>query len=200
MLPQGCHICRFHMPDNKITKPRTIEDIRKSIQSAGTGFNSENILKLADKELEGFNGPKEMGPETNAYKAMTLFEFDQGLLMLSAIPDRFRVFALEHLKNLKKEYDCKTSSEKSLAEIAALNFIRVLVSQFKINDYLDKCSVTDIGVGYLNVMSRELDRAERHYLTSLQALRMLKLPLLRLNIRTNTAVVGQNQVVQVKNP
>lgn len=51
------------MPDNKITKPRTIEDIRKSIQSAGTGFNSENILKLADKELEGFNGPKEMGPK-----------------------------------------------------------------------------------------------------------------------------------------
>lgn len=187
------------MSNNKITKPKTIEEISKSIQCAGTGFNSEHILKLADKELEGLKEPKEMGPETNSYKAMTLFELDKGLLMLSAIPDRFRVFALEFLKNLQKEYECKTPSEKSLAEVAVLNFIRVLVSQFKINDYLDKCSVTSIGVGYLNVMSKELDRAERHYLTSLQALRMLKTPLLTMNIKTNTAVLGQNQMVQVNN-
>ena len=142
------------MPDNKITKPRTIEDISKSIQSAGTGFNAEHILKLADKELKGLKEPKEMGPDTNAYKALTLFEFDKGLLMLSAIPDRFRVFALELLKNLQKEYDCKSPSEKSLVEIVALNFTRVLVTQFKINSYLDRDSLTDIGVGYLNVMSK----------------------------------------------
>ena len=46
------------------------------------------------------------------------------------------------------------------------------------------------------VMGKELDRANRHYLTAIQTLRMLKQPPMQLNIRANTAVVGQNQIVQ----
>ena len=71
---------------NKVIKPRTIKDIRTSLKGSGTGFNSEHILRLADKELESVKGPKEFDPDTNAYKALTIFEFEKGLLMLSVIP------------------------------------------------------------------------------------------------------------------
>jgi len=58
---------------------------------------------------------------------------------------------------------------------------------------------TRYDVQYLAVLSKELDRAERHYLASLQALKMLKSPSFEVNIKTNTAVVGQNQIVQANN-
>lgn len=187
------------MPDNKITKTKTIGEIRNQILQSGTGFDARYILELADEETKDLKGKKEFAPDTNYYKAMTLFEFDKGILMISAIPDRYRVFALEFSKNLQREYDCQTPSEKSLAEVVALNFVRVLEIQNKINSYLSRESVSDIGIGYLNVMSKELDRAERHYLVSLQTLKMLKMPPLAVNIKTQTAVVGQNQLVQANN-
>jgi len=184
------------MPKNKLAKPRTIEEIRKSIRDSGTKFDSKHILKLADKELSGLKGPKEFGPDTNLYKATTLLEFDKGFLMMSVVPERYRVFALEFSKNLQSEYQCKTQSEKSIAEVTSLNYVRVLEIQDRINSYLGKGSVSDTGVKFLSVMSKELDRAERHYLSSLQLLRMLKMPPLQMNIKTNTAVVGHNQIVQ----
>lgn len=187
------------MPDNKITKTKSIEEIRKSLGESCTGFDSKYILRLADEEIKDLKEQKEFSLDSNYYKAMTLFEFDKGILLLNAIPELHRVFAIEFSKNLQREYNCKTPSEKSLAEIVALNFVRVLGAQSKINSYLSKDSVTDMGIGYLNVMSKELDRAERHYLASLQALKTIKSHSFEVNIKTNTAVVGQNQIVQANN-
>jgi len=58
-------------------------------------------------------------------------------------------------------------------------------------------TINDNGYKYLKIMSLELDRANRHYLASLQTLRSIKQPPMQLNIKTNTAVVGTNQMVQV---
>ena len=57
--------------------------------------------------------------------------------------------------------------------MTSLNYVRVLEIQDRINSYLGKGSVDDIGIKFLSVMSKELDRAERHYISSLQLLRML---------------------------
>jgi len=187
------------MPNNKVAKIKSIEEIRKSVSNSIIGFDSNYILKLADEETKGLKGPKEFAPETNYYKAMTLFEFDKGVLLASSMPEKFRVFALEFSRNIQTEYNCTTQSEKSMAEVIALNYVRVLSVQDRVNSYLSMGSITDMGIRYLAVLSKELDRAERHYLTSLQALNMLKSPALEVNIRTQTAVVGQNQIVQSNN-
>jgi len=187
------------MPDNKITKSKTLEEIKAIVSELGTGFDARYVLGKVEEERKSLDVPKDVTSDSFLYKAMTLFEFDKGILMLNAIPELHRTFVLEFSKNLQVEYDCKTPSEKSLAEVVALNFVRVLGAQSKMNSYLSRDSVTDIGVGYLNVISKELDRAERHYLTSLEALRTLHSPSFNVNIKTNTAVVGQNQAVQIKN-
>lgn len=187
------------MQNNKIIKTKSVEEIRKSISGSGTGFDAGYILKLAHEEAKGAKGKNEFTPDTNLYKALTLFEFDKGILLASSIPERFRVFAVELSKNLQTEYSCVTVSEKSMAEVIALNYVRVLTIQDRVNSYLGLSSITDMGVRYLAVLSKELDRAERHYLTSIQALKMLKTPPLEVNIKTQTAVVGQNQLVQTNN-
>jgi hypothetical protein len=186
------------MSDNKLVKVKSVEEIRRSVSKSGTGFDAWYIFQQADKEMKGFKGPKEIDSDTAYYKAVTLCEFDKGILLLNSVPNLYQVFTLDFSKNLQTEYGCATPSEKSLAEIVALNFVRTLEVQRRLKNV-----ISDVGtkedVRYLAVLSKELDRAQRHYLTSLQALKMLKAPLLAVNIKTQTAVVGQNQIVQTNN-
>lgn len=187
------------MPDSQVVPQRSIEEIRKAIGNCcHLSFDPEFVLKQADEEARKQNGT-EVALESNLYKAMTILELEKGILLASALPEQFRTFALEFNKNLQKEYDCRTPSEKSLAEVTGLNFVRTLVVQEKINSYLSLGSITEIGIKYLAILSKELDRAERHYLTSLQALRAFRMPPLEVNIKTQTAVVCQNQIVQSNN-
>jgi len=182
-----------------IVKTKSLDEIKDSIKNSDTGFDARYILRQANKEIEELKEPKMFTSDTNYYKAMTLFEFDKGVLLLNSIPELHKVFALEFSKNLQNEYKCISPSEKSLAELITLNFVRTLAVQSKIQNLFGNNGLSKLDIQYLAILSKELDRAERHYLTSLQALRMLKMPLLTVNIKTQTAIVGQNQIVQANN-
>ncbi len=192
-------------PDNKkITKQednstRSIDEIKEFINRVAIGDDPRAILDKAQRELDNPKSGQELTVNSSLYKALTIFEFDKGILMTSAIPEKYRSFCIDFSRNLQKEYQCETPSEKATAELVAVNFIRTLEIQNKINSYLAQGNITDMGVKYLAVLSKELDRANRHYLNSLQTLKMIKLPALEVNIRTQTAVVGQNQIVQANN-
>lgn len=189
------------MQKNKIVKAKTTEEIKNDFKHSSTGYDSGYILKKANEErlAKKNDGTFSVTHDTYYYKAMTLLEFDHGVLLTNSVPDLHGVFALELFKNIQKEYDCQTPTEKSLAEVVTLNFIRILETQRQIK-HTESNVKTRYDILYIEILSKELDRAERHYLTSLQALRMIKMPQLEVNIRTQTAIVGQNQVVQVKNP
>lgn len=188
------------MTKNKITKTKTTDEVREIIKKSGLGYEADYVLNQVQRELDTLRKDKyEAGPDTFLYKSMTLFEFDKGPLLCTSVPARFSVFALEFSRKLQEEYKCETPSEKSLGEITSLNFIRTLWIQDRLRAYLEIGSITDIGVKYLDVLSKELDRAERHYQGSLQALRTLRNPSFEVNIKANNAVVGQNQAVQIKN-
>jgi hypothetical protein len=177
------------------------DEIRNRIRELQTNYDPERILIEANKEFD--ESPvknQNTDPENSkdrAFKALTLHEFHHGVLLATVVPEQYRSFGIEFSRQLQKEHDCQTPSEKSLAEVTALNYIRILESQRKINNYMQMGTITDNGAKFLKIMSQELDRAHRHYLTSLQTLKSIKQPPMQLNIRTNTTVVGQNQMVQV---
>lgn len=187
------------MQKNKIEKSKTTEEIQKVFESLDTGYNKGYILREANKELEKLKQSEKFTilPDSAYYKAMTMLEFNHNVLLTNAVPDLHSSFAIEFFKNLVAEYDCKTPSEKSLAEVVTLNFIRILEVQRKIKDNQKKVQ-TRYDIQYIAILSKELDRAERHYLTSLEVLRTIHNPILNMSIKTNSAVIGQNQVVQVK--
>ena len=58
----------------------------------------------------------------------------------------------------------------------------------------EHCSL--ISNGFYKVASQELDRANRHYLASIQTLKAMKQSPMQDNIKTDTAIIGQNQLVQ----
>ena len=174
-------------------------DIKEFISGCAIGDDPIAVLKQAQHDLDNIEDKQNMTAKSSLYKVLTLYEFDKGILATSAIPEKYRTFCIDFSRNLQKEYKCESSSEKATAELVAVNFIRTLEIQNKINSYLGLGNITDMGVKYLAVLSKELDRANRHYLNTLQTLKMIKLPTLEVNIRTQTAVVGQNQIVQSNN-
>lgn len=174
-------------------------DIQEFISGCAIGDDPIAILRQAQHDLDNSPEAQDMTTKSSLYKALTLFEFDKGILMTSAVPEKYRSFSIELSRSLQKEYQCETASEKATAELVALSFIRTLEIQNKINSYLGRGEITDMGVRYLAVLSKELDRANRHYLSSLQTLKMIKQPAIEVNIKTQTAVVGQNQIVQSSN-
>ena len=185
-----------------VEKPKTAVrkvDVKEFIKSCAVGDDPIAILQKTQDELDSSGKIQDMTTSSSLYKVLTLFEFDKGLLASAAIPEKYRSFCIDFNRNLQKEYQCETPSEKATAELVAVNFIRTLEIQNKINSYLGLGNITDMGVKYLAVLSKELDRANRHYLNTLQTLKMIKLPALEVNIKTQTAIVGQNQIVQSNN-
>ncbi len=185
--------------NREIIKKLSSDEIKKEMKYVVSGLDATNLLKQAYEDTAGFKKIQKFDRESSIYQAMTLYEFDKGMLMCDSLPEKYRVFALEFSKNLQIELKCEKKHEQSLAEICAINFVRVVEVENRISSYLGIGSITDMGVRYLAVLSKELDRAQRHYLTALQTLRMLKTPSLEINIKTQTAVIGQNQIVQTNN-
>ena len=185
------------MDDKTVTPVKTVEEIRKGLAALTTSYDSNEVARRADKEIrEQKDGNWTGGPETTVFKAMTLNEFENGPLLITALAEQFRTFAIDLLRKLQTEYRCQTPSECALAELASLNFVRTLDVQQKMTSYFNKGSFSADGVKYLNLLSVELDRANRHFLTTINSLKMMHQPTFNFNLNTQTAVIGQNQVVQ----
>ena len=132
---------------------------------------------------------------------------------------------LSQFDQLVQEYHCQTPSELNLANIASINYIHYLNIQRQIADceshlgalyyaHDRRCQPSDGFRPYnsnngcrrsqfellrFGVLSKEADRVYQRYLNALNMIiRMKQLPL-QINIKTQTAIFGQNQVVQNNN-
>lgn len=191
-------------PEGKaVVKHLSDEELKERIRKFHPVDDPRTILKETRVEIEDIIGNKKEGwqctPESKFFKVLTLFEFDNNILLAESVLKMYRTFLMNFYRDLRSEYKCETPSEKAVAELVAMNFVRVLAAQFKSAYLLDEGRYTDLSVSYLAALSKESDRAQRQYLSSLQTLKMIKQPALEVNIRTQTAVVGQNQVVQTRN-
>lgn len=182
-----------------LTPAKTLGEIKDRISEFRSGYDPRNALEKADKELGNNNGEQSTMPDSFTFKALTLYEFDNGILLTSVVSEQYKTLAIDMSRNLQKEFSCQSSAEKALAEIVTVNYVRTLDIQRRINSYLEKGSVTDTGVRFLDVMSKELDRANRHYIQAVEALKAFKQPPVNVKINANTAVVGQNQLIQAVN-
>lgn len=178
-------------PDNQL---QTIDQNREIIKGLKLLYDPDTILEKGAKETA--TGKFQIEPDSNVFKALTLLEFDNGVLMTTVLSDQYKTLAIDMSRQLQVEYDCKTVSEKATAELVAINYCRTLEIQRRVNNLLDKNGLSRIDLEFLSIMSKELDRANRHYLSAVQTLKLLRLPQLQLNIKTDTTIVGNNQLIQ----
>lgn len=182
-----------------IEKSKTDEKIKQLRTNFKTESDPETVLKDLSTMYGSYdrNDSESLDKVTDLlFDTFTLSEFDNGLLMSIIISKHYRTFAIEMLRQLQKEYNCVTFSEKATAELATINYVRTLELQAGISSSLNKGITTELGTKFLTVIGKELDRASRHYLTAIQILRLMKQPPMQVKITTDTAIVGQNQVIQ----
>lgn len=104
-----------------------------------------------------------------------------------------RTLIIEFANQLVSEYGCTTASEKSLVHVVAGAYGRVLEYSKLFNNCQRVDYLSHVKNEYYSMLSKELDRAERHYLAAMNTLIQMKKPVMNVKINANTAFVGQNQ-------
>ena len=114
-----------------------------------------------------------------------------------AVSDTYKDFVTDFALDLAVEYDCKTPSERALAQLAAIAYTKVFdySDQFKGVKSL-KTTSHELN-GYYSLLGKEIDRSNRHFLSYLMALRQTKEPKLKINVTAQTAFVAENQQVNI---
>ena len=199
------------------------DDTKKYFSTYKSEDDPESILKeVADNLDKRVNIGMSM-VLTSDCKAASLFEFDNGILMTDAIPDKYRTIAIELSRRLQTEYNCKTVGEKALTELAAMNYVRYLDMNERIlsslttiksqsyrhdsclkaddplyagNPSRTACQRTALELKLLTILTRSIDQAGKAYLSALHSLNFFRQPALKINIKTQNNIVGQNQFVQ----
>ena len=173
---------------------QTTEQNLELLKKLKLGYDPDLILERGVRESVA--GDLKIEPGGNVFKALSLLEFDNGMLMTTALSEQYKTLAIYLSRQLQIEYDCKATSEKATAELVAINYCRTLEIQRRVNNLLDKDGLSRIDLEFLSILSKELDRANRHYLSAIQTLKIIKQPQLQLNIKTDTAILGNNQLIQ----
>ena len=99
----------------------------------------------------------------------------------------------EYAEDLIKEYDCKSISERSLCEVVALSYFSIMKTSREMNKHYNGTYYSNERTNMLNVLSKDLEKQNRMYLTSLQTLRTLKSPFWWMRINAKNAFIGENQ-------
>jgi hypothetical protein len=181
----------------------------------------ELVLKEAGRLLDKTR-PEEALPNMVVYKAQTLLEFENGTLMTETLPDELRTLAIDMLRKLIQEYNCQTIGEKATAELATINYMRTLDLQRQLHRSMEvhdglfyshkpnpkdsfygelsnrclACERSNLELKNRNLLSKELERANKNFLFAINTLRIMRQGPLQINIKTNSANIAQNQMVQ----
>ena len=124
------------------------------------------------------------------------FSSETGFMLMKSVGEEYRSLALQMKRDLQEEFDCKTVSERMLVDLMVNSYIKKL-------RYSDKMEHNQKYIGhkydsYRNYLSKEIDRSYRQFTSSLEILRFLRQPAIKVSIKTNNAFVGENQQFNTK--
>lgn len=181
--------------ETKPAKKFSSDEVKKlALDGALSYFGmTEKIRKLGNETLPGnFAGKisdKQVNEEMDAVsKSLSL---ETGHVMLESVNDNYHSLAFQMKQDFHKEFECKTASEKALADLAVSSYISKLHYSKLLR--LNQTSSGSDHNGYRNFASKEIDRAHRQFISTVETLKALKQPALRVNVKTNNAFIGENQ-------
>src|SRR3989339_739293 len=163
------------MTNNKTTKkeivPYTDEQTKKFIMSASFEYV-----------------PKTM-------KVMRVYGFETHVPLAESVPEGVRTVAIELSNQLQKEYNCQTPSEFALVEVIANSYARVLDYSRAFNSCQKIEYLSSEKNGYYTMISKEVDKANRQFISALTTLKHIKSPGFDITVKAKTAFVSQNQQI-----
>lgn len=172
--------------------------MRKGLREARPiGCDPDNVIEDFVKALNNNKSEKnkktleELNRAWNA--ALPVVSLDTHYELANSVGERIMPLVIEFARELIVEYDCKTVSEKALAEVVVSAYARILECSKSMQDIALVKYPTNSLNGLYEIISKELDRANRHFITSLATLRQIKSPTMEIKVRAHTAIIGNNQ-------
>ncbi|MEO5646177.1 MAG: hypothetical protein ABIO57_03730 [Candidatus Paceibacterota bacterium] len=136
--------------------------------------------------------------QDKAMELMRIFEGVTHLGLMETFTEKYRMFAREMAKTMIVELNCSNEAERALAELAVNAYVRVIDNSRRLNNEYESREITPNRNVYIANLSKQIDRANRQYLSAIMTLRQLKSPTVEMTIKANTAFVSHNQQVNVQ--
>ncbi|MFH1712165.1 MAG: hypothetical protein ABH846_02940 [Patescibacteria group bacterium] len=184
-------------PDHAVAEPINTDEIKSALAKFAfdTVFGTsskESYQKVYKEILPQLLGDRCVEDSKCLVKVLYRFGLDTHAALWESVSEKFGSLAMEFSKDLYEEYDCRTASEKALAQVAVNAFIRV----FEYSSTLKTCMSNSVNTeltGPYSLISKELDRANRQFTTALTALKQIKTPPIKVNVKANNAFMAKNQ-------
>ncbi|HEY9583832.1 MAG TPA: hypothetical protein VJI66_02620 [Candidatus Paceibacterota bacterium] len=156
--------------------------------------------KVIPKLMDGNNEEKEwaknqiLGRSSEAIMTSGLVNHYQ---LTHTVNRQYSSLIIEVAREIERNYNCTTVLEKTLAEIIAIAYMKVIdSSRMFIEQFESKKNINmEQTTGYLEVLSRHNDRANRQFLNALAILKQIKQPPIELNIKTKNIFTVHNQQI-----
>jgi hypothetical protein len=194
------------IPEKRVLKKYSADEARKIVLERG------RVQGDLDADLNRFGrdifpplfqgGEEEQEKAHEEYLSLLLpvmygLEVETHAALMGSLQQDYRGMAKELSTQIIKEYSCVTHAEKMLVEVIVNSFTRTLCASKELTEgsVAPGASITENRTKYLAVLSKEHDRANRQFLSSLMMLKQIKAPTIEMNIKANTAFVAQNQQI-----
>lgn len=191
---------------NKEIKPSSEEEAKKVIMSCiNFPDNKKSLIKELKEKIIPIctddNHPDiEKATKQFHEKGMLLlriFENESHVALMEAVDENYRMMGKEMSDQMMHEFDCKNEAERSLVKLIVNAYIRVLDNSRRLNNELNGQNITPNRNIYIANLSKQIDRANRQYISALLTLKQLKAPNIEMNIKTNNAFISNNQQINV---
>lgn len=183
----------------ELAKPLSKDEVKKRIWRANYYDEHPDRIYSELWKLLTKNDIKEWTKEEENYLSKyvrSIDNFSKSHVWLAETQAEWnlRTTIIELTNNLIEEYNCETTLEKSLCEVIWNSYWKVMQISKKITNVMIAWEyISDNRTRYLSMLWKELDRANRNYLTSLNNLIEIKRPQMNVNVKTKNAYFWQNQ-------
>jgi hypothetical protein len=189
---------------NKMVKKEEVKPVKKYTIQEAKNFILECAKTPADPDLVLKQFANDYMPliysnddckEEEITKKLTELSLALGLetghALMESVTETHIGLALQMKRDLQEEFNCKTPSEKALVDLAVSSYLSKLHYTKLLR--LNQTTSSSDHNGYRNSASKEIDRAHRQFISTIETLKFMKQPSLKVNIKTNNAFVGENQ-------
>lgn len=118
---------------------------------------------------------------------------DTHVLLSRGVDPEHLPMVLGVIDELTAEYEVKKPQDKAYVQMAALAYSRYISNLDEYNQWKNHEYNSNERVGYMNMVSKDIDRAFRQYNAVINYFEMKKRPPLQVTVKANTAFVAQNQ-------
>lgn len=183
--------------EKQITKVFSSEETKAiAIASIQRRYGVSKPLKeLAEQQLSTIVSGEQSTDEAakNLMSVSRAYSLESGHALMESTEEQYGPLALQMKTELEREFGCKTPSERALTDQIVISYIRKLSFSRFLEEKKEQRIMSTEKVGYLNFISKEIDRAHRQFLSALETLRVMRQPTLKVNVRAQNAFVGENQ-------